>query len=298
MNIKQASDASGVPSRNIRYYEQEGLLCPSRNPENDYRIYTDRDVHTLKLIRSLRMLDMPLEDIRAVLQGSLSLASAAGRQAERLQQRTRELESALRFCAKLQQKNEEVSVMDVDAWLMQMQSGPNQGWFTAWVNDYRTMARTEHRRSFTFTPDLPVTTPAEFTDALFDYAREQHLDLVVTRESMSPHFTIDGIAYRAVRYYYPFRGIPTARIHCLLCDPDFAEPEIPPRRLRAMKLLHYAMPVLAAVAIALLFLLPRGLLDTWWGVLILVCCVAAGISSAWYNVRIFYNDKDNQDHYH
>ena len=69
MNIKQASDASGVPSRNIRYYEQEGLLCPSRNPENDYRIYTDRDVHTLKLIRALRMLDMPLEDIRAVLQG-------------------------------------------------------------------------------------------------------------------------------------------------------------------------------------------------------------------------------------
>lgn len=60
MNIKQASDASGVPSRNIRYYEQEGLLCPSRNPENDYRIYTDRDVHTLKLIRALRMLDMPL----------------------------------------------------------------------------------------------------------------------------------------------------------------------------------------------------------------------------------------------
>ena len=53
MNIKQASDASGVSSRNIRYYEQEGLLCPARNPENDYRIYTDRDVHTLKLIRAL-----------------------------------------------------------------------------------------------------------------------------------------------------------------------------------------------------------------------------------------------------
>ena len=296
MNIKQAAEASGVSSRNIRYYEQEGLLCPTRNPENDYRIYTDQDVRTLKLIRALRMLDMPLEDIRAVLRGSLSLASAAGRQAERLQKRTRELEAAIHFCADLQQRNENASTMDVDACLMQ--SEPATGWFTAWVNDYRAMARTEHRRSFTFTPDTPVTTPAEFTDALFAYAREQHLDLVVTRESMNPRFTIDGMEYRAVRYYYPFRGIPTARIHCLLCDPDFAEPEIPPRRLRAMKLLHYAMPVLAAVALALLFLLPRGLLDTWWGVLILVCCVVAGISSAWYNARIFYNDKDNQDHYH
>ena len=56
------------------------------------------------------------------------------------------------------------------------------GWFTGLAQrDYRTMARAEHRRSFTFTPDLPVTTPAEFTDALFAYAREQHLDLVVTQ---------------------------------------------------------------------------------------------------------------------
>ncbi|WP_303914443.1 MerR family transcriptional regulator [Subdoligranulum variabile] len=297
MNIKQAAEASGVSSRNIRYYEQEGLLCPTRNPENDYRIYTDQDVRTLKLIRALRMLDMPLEDIRAVLRGSLSLASAAARQAERLQKRTRELEAAIHFCADLQQRNENASSMDVDACLMQMQAEPAKGWFTAWVNDYRAMAHTEHRRSFTFTPDTPVTTPAEFTDALFAYAREQHLDLVVTRESMNPSFTIDGVEYRAVRYYYPFRGIPTARIRCLLCDPDFAEPEMTPR-LRIMKMLHYAMPVLAAAAIALLFLLPRGLLSTWWGVLILVCCIAAGVSNAWYNARIFYNDKDNQDHYH
>lgn len=298
MNIKQAAEASGVSSRNIRYYEQEGLLCPTRNPENDYRIYTDQNVRTLKLIRALRMLDMPLEDIRAVLRGSLSLASAAGRQAERLQKRTRELEAAIHFCADLQQRNENASTMDVDACLMQMQAEPAKGWFTAWVNDYRAMARTEHRRHFTFTPDTPVTTPAEFTDALFAYAREQHLDLVVTRESMNPRFTIDGVEYRAVRYYYPFRGIPTARIRCLLCDPDFAEPEIAPRRLRIMKMLHYAMPVLAAAAIALLFLLPRGLLSSWWGLLMFVGFLAAGISIAWYNAHIFYNDKDNQDHYH
>lgn len=297
MNIKQAAEVSGVSSRNIRYYEQEGLLCPTRNPENDYRIYTDQDVRTLKLIRALRMLDMPLEDIRAVLRGSLPLASAAGRQAERLQKRTRELEAAIHFCADLQQRNENASTMDVDACLMQMQAEPATGWFTAWVNDYRAMARTEHRRSFTFTPDTPVTTPAEFTDALFAYAREQHLDLVVTRESMNPRFTIDGVEYRAVRYYYPFRGIPTARIRCLLCDPDFAEPEMPPRR-RIMKMLHYAIPVLAAAAIALLFLLPRGLLSTWWGLLMFAGFLAAGIASAWYNARIFYNDKDNHDHYH
>ena len=31
MNIKQASEQSGVSSPNIRFYEKEGLLTPARN---------------------------------------------------------------------------------------------------------------------------------------------------------------------------------------------------------------------------------------------------------------------------
>ena len=85
MNIKQTADASGVSARNIRYYEQAALLAPARNPENDYRIYTDADVRTLKLIRVLRTLDMPVEDIRAVLSGTMPLTEAAERQRRQLE---------------------------------------------------------------------------------------------------------------------------------------------------------------------------------------------------------------------
>ena len=60
MNIKQAAEQSGVSARNIRYYEQAGLLTPARNPENEYRIYSQADVRALKLIRMLRTLDMPI----------------------------------------------------------------------------------------------------------------------------------------------------------------------------------------------------------------------------------------------
>ena len=60
MNIKQAAEQSGVSARNIRYYEQAGLLTPARNPENEYRIYSQADVRALKLTRMLRTLDMPI----------------------------------------------------------------------------------------------------------------------------------------------------------------------------------------------------------------------------------------------
>ncbi len=95
MNIKQTADASGVSARNIRYYEQAGLLAPARNPENDYRIYTDADVRTLKLIRVLRTLDMPVEDIRAVLSGTLPLTEAAERQRRQLEAEQQKLFAAV-----------------------------------------------------------------------------------------------------------------------------------------------------------------------------------------------------------
>lgn len=60
MNIKQAAEQSGVSSPNIRFYEKEGLMTPARNRGNAYRDYTAEDIRTLKLIRMLRMLDMPL----------------------------------------------------------------------------------------------------------------------------------------------------------------------------------------------------------------------------------------------
>ena len=66
MNIKQAAEQSGVSARNIRYYEQAGLLTPARNPENEYRVYSQADVRALKLIRMLRTLGADLVGMSTV----------------------------------------------------------------------------------------------------------------------------------------------------------------------------------------------------------------------------------------
>lgn len=151
MNIKQTADASGVSARNIRYYEQAGLLAPARNPENDYRIYTDADVRTLKLIRVLRTLDMPVEDIRAVLSGTLPLTEAAERQRRQLEAEQQKLAAAAAFCTELAAGGRTAAELDVDDCLARMDSpAPAGGWFTGWVQDYRKMAAAEHKRQFTF----------------------------------------------------------------------------------------------------------------------------------------------------
>ena len=77
MNIKQASEQSGVSAPNIRFYEKEGLLTPARRQGNDYRDYTAGNVRTLKLIRMLRMLDVPLLPSRRYCAGNSPATGAA-----------------------------------------------------------------------------------------------------------------------------------------------------------------------------------------------------------------------------
>ena len=55
MKIKQAEELAGISSKNIRFYEEQGLLQPKRS-ENGYRNYSIEDVELLKCIKFLRKL--------------------------------------------------------------------------------------------------------------------------------------------------------------------------------------------------------------------------------------------------
>ena len=128
MNIKQAAEQSGVSSQNIRFYETEGLVVPARRG-NGYRDYSAKDVHDLKLIRMLRMLEMPLPQIRQVLQGELALPNAAQTQRVLLEQRAQQLAGAIQFCSQLQKNSQSLAALDVDQCLARMQTPGRQGGF-------------------------------------------------------------------------------------------------------------------------------------------------------------------------
>ena len=200
MNIKQASEQSGVSAPNIRFYEKEGLLTPARRQGNDYRDYTAGDVRTLKLIRMLRMLDVPLPTIKAVLRGEQPLQQALQAQQTVLEQQVAHLAAAMQFCADLARQQPQAETLDVDACLTRMESpATQQGFFTGWLQDYRTLAQVQHQRHFSFIPEGSINTPQEFTAALQTYAEEHGMQFALTKEGMYPEFSLDGIPYKAYR---------------------------------------------------------------------------------------------------
>lgn len=75
MTIKELEQKTGMARANIRFYEDEGLLCP-RRLGNGYRDYSDEDARTLEKIRLLRNLRLDIGTIRSVQRGALPLAQA------------------------------------------------------------------------------------------------------------------------------------------------------------------------------------------------------------------------------
>lgn len=250
MNIKQASEQSGVSAPNIRFYEKEGLFTPARRKGNDYRDYTAGDVRTLKLIRMLRMLDVPLPTIKAVLRGEQPLQQALQAQQTVLEQQAAQLAAAMQFCADLARQAPQADTLDVDACLTRMEHPTTQpGFFSGWLRDYCTLAQMQHQKHFFFIPQGSINTPQEFTAALQAYAEENGMQLTLTKEGMYPEFSLDGIAYKAYRNQGKYRD----EICCDAVHPEQFDTGLPPRREKLLRIARIVLPpvcVFAAIMVA------------------------------------------------
>ena len=239
MNIKQASEQSGVSAPNIRFYEKEGLLTPARRQGNDYRDYTAGDVRTLKLIRMLRMLDVPLPTIKAVLRGEQPLQQVLQAQQTVLEQQAAQLAAAMQFCADLARQAPQTDTLDVDACLTRMESPAHQqGFFSGWLQDYRTLAQVQHQRHFSFIPEGSINTPQEFTAALQTYAKANGMQFSLEKEGMYPEFSLDGIPYKAYRNPGKYRD----EICCDAVHPEQLDTGLPSRRERQLRALRILLP--------------------------------------------------------
>lgn len=67
MRIGELSQATGVDIETIRYYERTGLLPPPARQANGYRDYGPEHLERLAFIRHCRALDMPLAEVKRLL---------------------------------------------------------------------------------------------------------------------------------------------------------------------------------------------------------------------------------------
>lgn len=65
--VKQVAKLTGITVRTLHHYDEIGLLVPAEVRENGYRLYNDEDLERLQQILFFRELDVPLPDIRALL---------------------------------------------------------------------------------------------------------------------------------------------------------------------------------------------------------------------------------------
>lgn len=67
MNIRDFSERTGISKSALRYYEQKNLLFPRERSANGYRVYSEDQIATVKLISSLRLVDIPIKGIQVYL---------------------------------------------------------------------------------------------------------------------------------------------------------------------------------------------------------------------------------------
>lgn len=255
LSIKEVEQLTGITKQNIRYYERQRLISPNRNPENDYREYSDKDIKQLKVIKVLRKLDMPIEEIRKLLNHDITLSDAMEFQKERLtQERDRDrLSDALDFCNRINES--ELEQFDADSYLIKMEEAEENGAvFANLLDDYKTVAKLEAMREFRFVPNSMCLTPSEFTDELFRYANENKLNLVITKEGMYPEFTIDGIEYEASREFSRYGAV----VCCQMKYPDeIIPPELSKEKYKKLSILHKFLPIIIIASICIVLSVMR-----------------------------------------
>jgi len=65
--VKEFADLTGVTVRALHFYDEIGLLKPSFEKPNGYRVYTDADLLKLQQIVTLKFMGFSLEQVRELL---------------------------------------------------------------------------------------------------------------------------------------------------------------------------------------------------------------------------------------
>jgi DNA-binding transcriptional MerR regulator len=139
MKINEVEAKVGITKKNIRFYEEQGLLSPRRNSENGYREYGPHEVEQLQQIKLLRKLGVPLEEIRQMQSGAHTLGDGIRRHLVTLEREKKNLEQSIELCQTLKDREERLENLDAGTLLQHMEALEREG--TTFLNKQISDAR-------------------------------------------------------------------------------------------------------------------------------------------------------------
>lgn len=120
MKINQVEELVGITKKNIRFYEDQGLISPERNRDNGYREYSLNDVELLNKIKLLRSLDVPIEEIRKLESNEVSMIDCLDRHISHFTHRQQELNVMKEMCKEIIEANVQFDNLQADSYLEDM----------------------------------------------------------------------------------------------------------------------------------------------------------------------------------
>ncbi len=138
MFINEVCNIVGLSRKSIRYYEENGLLSPKRNTENDYRIYTEEDIQKLKTIKFLRELDVPIRELKMLNEGTLTLQECMESRIYKIREQEEKYQKVKEMCVDIKDSNATLDSIDITKHFQSMNTLNKEG-FT--MRDVRTSKR-------------------------------------------------------------------------------------------------------------------------------------------------------------
>ncbi len=120
MLVGEVEHIVGLSKKSIRYYEENRLLKPKRNSENDYRIYDEEDIRKLKTIKFLRELDVSIRDLKRLQQKEITLKECMMDRIDKIKKQEKNYQKIKNMCIDISKSTSTFEEIDMEEYFKTM----------------------------------------------------------------------------------------------------------------------------------------------------------------------------------
>ena len=126
MKIKQVEELVGITRKNIRFYEEQGLLNVER-AENGYREYHQEDIIRLQEIKLFRKMDISIEEMKLLFEKKKSLQICLEQHLKELEHRKEGISKMQEICERLILEHQSLESLKAEDCLEEIEQMEKEG---------------------------------------------------------------------------------------------------------------------------------------------------------------------------